>query len=101
MVDTMTSNKPLRVLILTYIYTDGDPRYGGNQILKGTLYSKYKQFVETLFTILPRQALHARVLGFTHPRTGEKVYFESDLPQDMQTVINKWREYVQSRKALI
>ena len=79
----------------------GDPRYGGNQILKGTLYSKYKQFVETLFTILPRQALHARVLGFTHPRTGEKVYFESDLPQDMQTVINKWREYVQSRKALI
>lgn len=79
----------------------GDPRYGGNQILKGTLYSKYKQFVETLFTILPRQALHAKVLGFTHPRTGEKVYFESDLPQDMQTVINKWREYVQSRKALI
>ena len=79
----------------------GDPRYGGNQILKGTLYSKYKQFVETLFTILPRQALHAKSLGFTHPRTGEKVYFESNLPHDMQTVINKWREYVQSRKELL
>ncbi|MBK8923136.1 MAG: RluA family pseudouridine synthase [Saprospirales bacterium] len=79
----------------------GDPRYGGNQILKGTLYSKYKQFVESLFTILPRQALHAKVLGFTHPRTGEHVRFESELPQDMQTVLKKWREYVHSRKELL
>ncbi|MBL7775864.1 MAG: RluA family pseudouridine synthase [Saprospiraceae bacterium] len=79
----------------------GDPRYGGNQILKGTLYSKYKQFAESLLQILPRQALHAKVLGFTHPRTGKQVHFESELPKDMQTVINKWREYVQSRKELL
>lgn len=79
----------------------GDPRYGGNQILKGTLYSKYKQFVEGLLAIVPRQALHAKVLGFTHPRTGEHIRFESDLPKDMLTVINKWREYVQSRKELL
>lgn len=79
----------------------GDPRYGGNQILKGTLYSKYKQFVEGLLNILPRQALHAKVLGFTHPRTGEHIRFESDLPKDMQIVINKWRDYVHSRKELL
>ncbi|MBK8967547.1 MAG: RluA family pseudouridine synthase [Saprospiraceae bacterium] len=79
----------------------GDPRYGGNQILKGTLYSKYKQFAEKLLTILPRQALHAKVLGFEHPRTGEHVRFESDLPQDMQSVINKWRAYVHARKQLL
>jgi 23S rRNA pseudouridine1911/1915/1917 synthase len=76
----------------------GDPRYGGNQILKGTLYSKYRQFVEGLLGMLPRQALHAKVLGFAHPRTGEHVRFESDLPADMQNVINKWREYVHTRK---
>lgn len=79
----------------------GDPRYGGNQILKGTLYSKYKQFVEGLLANLPRQALHAKVLGFVHPRTGEYLRFESDLPKDMQTVIDKWRQYVQSRKELL
>lgn len=76
----------------------GDPRYGGNQILKGTLYSKYKQFVENCLEILPRQALHAKTLGFTHPRTGEFVRFESKLPDDMQLVIDKWRNYVQARK---
>lgn len=79
----------------------GDPRYGGNQILKGTLYSKYKQFVEGLLATLPRQALHAKVLGFTHPRTGEHIRFESELPKDMQTVIDKWRVYVHSRKELL
>ena len=79
----------------------GDPRYGGNQILKGTIYSKYKQFVEGLLAILPRQALHAKVLGFVHPRTGEHVRFESELPKDMEKVLNKWREYVQSRKELL
>ncbi|TNE52536.1 MAG: RluA family pseudouridine synthase [Bacteroidetes bacterium] len=79
----------------------GDPRYGGNQILKGTLYAKYKQFAEGLLNILPRQALHARVLGFIHPGTGEHMRFEADLPQDMQTVIDKWRIYVQSRKDLL
>jgi 23S rRNA pseudouridine1911/1915/1917 synthase len=79
----------------------GDPRYGGNQILKGTLYSKYKQFAEKLLHILPRQALHAKVLGFEHPKTGEHVRFESELPQDMQSVINKWRTYVHARKELL
>lgn len=76
----------------------GDPRYGGNQILKGTVYSKYKHFVDNCLAILPRQALHAKVLGFSHPRTGEQVRFESDMPADMQTVIDKWRNYVKTRK---
>ncbi|HNM27137.1 MAG TPA: pseudouridine synthase, partial [Saprospiraceae bacterium] len=79
----------------------GDPRYGGNQILKGTVYSKYKQFVEDCLALLPRQALHAKVLGFTHPRTGEHVRFESQLPDDMQTVLDKWRTYVHARKELL
>ena len=79
----------------------GDPRYGGNQILKGTLYSKYKQFVETNLQLLPRQALHAKVLGFKHPRTGEFLRFEADLPKDMQTVIERWRTYLQGRKELM
>jgi 23S rRNA pseudouridine1911/1915/1917 synthase len=79
----------------------GDVRYGGNQILKGTIHSKYRQFVENNFGLLPRQALHAKVLGFTHPRTGERMRFESELPVDMQTVIDRWREYVNSRKALL
>lgn len=76
----------------------GDPRYGGGQILKGTLYSKYKQFVENCLQMLPRQALHAKVLGFEHPRTGKFMRFESELPSDMQKVIEKWRTYVQARK---
>ena len=79
----------------------GDQRYGGNQILKGTIFSKYRQFVENNLQILPRQALHAKVLGFTHPRTSERMRFESDLPDDMQQVIDRWREYVQSRKELL
>lgn len=79
----------------------GDPRYGGNQILKGTLYSKYKQFVENCLEILPRQALHAKTLGFTHPRTGEFVRFDSPLPGDMQQVLDKWRTYVNTRKEVL
>lgn len=79
----------------------GDPRYGGNQILKGTLYSKYKQFAEGNLKLLPRQALHAKVLGFKHPRTGEMLRFESELPDDMQAVIEKWRTYLQGRKELL
>lgn len=78
----------------------GDPRYGGNQILKGTLYSKYKQFVENNLALLPRQALHAKVLGFEHPRTGEHLRFESDLPADMQQVIERWRVYTRARQEL-
>jgi 23S rRNA pseudouridine1911/1915/1917 synthase len=79
----------------------GDQRYGGNQILKGTVFSKYRSFVENNLAILPRQALHAKVLGFTHPRTSERLSFESDLPDDMQQVIDRWREYTQSRKELL
>lgn len=75
-----------------------DARYGGDKILKGTIFSKYKQFVENCFTILPRQALHARVLGFEHPTTGEKMRFVSDLPHDIAQVLDKWRNYVKSRK---
>ena len=78
----------------------GDPRYGGNQILKGTLYSKYKQFVENNLALLPRQALHAKVLGFEHPRTGERLRFESELPDDMKQVIERWRTYTHARKDL-
>lgn len=78
----------------------GDPRYGGNQILKGTLYSKYKQFVENNLALLPRQALHAKVLGFEHPRTGEHLRFESELPADMQQVIERWRAYTRAREAM-
>lgn len=70
-----------------------DERYGGNKILKGTTFTKYKQFVENCFKILPRQALHAKTLGFQHPKTGEFLRFDSELPEDMQNCIEKWRNY--------
>lgn len=70
-----------------------DERYGGHDILKGTTSSKYKQFVKNCFEICPRQALHAKTLGFVHPRTGEFMHFESELPDDMQQLIDKWRGY--------
>ncbi len=76
----------------------GDEKYGGNRILKGTIYTKYKQFVDNCLEILPRQALHARTLGFTHPRTGERMHFTSDLPEDLEQVLAKWRTYVGARK---
>ena len=71
----------------------GDPRYGGNRIVKGTTFSKYRQFIDNCFAILPRQALHAKTLGFEHPVTGEIVKFESELPEDMELVLEKWRTY--------
>ncbi|MDR3245758.1 MAG: RluA family pseudouridine synthase [Prevotellaceae bacterium] len=74
-----------------------DERYGGDKILKGTTFSKYKQFVENCFSILPRQALHAALLGFKHPSTGQEMVFESKLPGDMETVIERWRNYVKYR----
>ncbi len=74
-----------------------DARYGGDRILKGTTFSKYKQFIENCFSLLPRQALHARSLGFVHPTTREEVYFDSELPADLQTVIDKWEMYCSSR----
>ncbi len=70
-----------------------DATYGGDQILRGTTYTKYKQFVKNCFSIIPRHALHAKTLGFKHPETGKYVHFDSDLPQDMQQVIGKWRAY--------
>lgn len=70
-----------------------DERYGGDKILKGTTFSKYKQFVDNCFKILPRQALHARTLGFVHPVTGDFMKFESPIPTDMQNCIEKWRGY--------
>jgi 23S rRNA pseudouridine1911/1915/1917 synthase len=74
-----------------------DDTYGGNLILKGTTFTKYKQFVQNCFKILPRQALHAKSIGFIHPSTGKEMYFESELPDDMQQVIEKWRTYISSR----
>ena len=74
-----------------------DERYGGDQILKGTTYSRYRQFVQNCFEICPRQALHAKTLGFVHPKTGREMFFNSELPADMQTLIERWRDYVSSR----
>ncbi len=70
-----------------------DERYGGNEILRGTHFAKYKQFVYNCFSLCPRQCLHAKTLGFVHPKTGEQLYFESDIPGDIQAVIEKWRGY--------
>lgn len=75
-----------------------DERYGGEQILRGTQFSKYKQFVENCFKICPRQALHARTLGFVHPRTGEEMNFSSELPADMTQLLEKWRGYIANRE---
>ncbi len=74
-----------------------DLRYGGDKILKGTTFTKYKQFVQNCFSIMPRQALHAKSLGFVHPSTGKHMHFESELPTDMQEVVVKWEGYVASR----
>ena len=75
-------------------------RYGGNEILKGTHFSKYKQFVNNCFETCPRQALHAMTLGFVHPRTGEEMFFTSPLPKDMTNLIDKWRNYISNREEL-
>jgi 23S rRNA pseudouridine1911/1915/1917 synthase len=74
-----------------------DERYGGDKILRGTVFSKYKQFVENCFEIMPRHALHAKSLGFRHPITGNELYFDSELPDDMQQLIEKWRNYLMNR----
>ena len=77
-----------------------DERYGGNEILKGTHFSKYKQFVNNCFETCPRQALYAMTLGFVHPRTGEEMFFTSPLPEDMTNLIDKWRNYISNREEL-
>ena len=70
-----------------------DERYGGAEIRKGTIYAKYRQFIQNCFALCPRQALHARTLGFVHPRTGEWLQFDSALPEDMTALLDKWRKY--------
>ena len=74
-----------------------DEEYGGEKILRGTTFARYQQFVRNCFTILPRQALHAKSLSFDHPVTGKRLSFDSELPDDMQKVIEKWRNYISSR----
>ena len=71
-----------------------DDFYGGDKIVKGTVYAKYKQFVDNCFEICKRQALHAKTLGFIHPATNEEMFFDTELPTDMEQVIEKWRKYV-------
>lgn len=74
-----------------------DVRYGGDRIRKGTEFSRYKQFVENCFKVCNRQALHALTLGFTHPMTGENMFFKSEIPADMQELLERWERYVQDR----
>lgn len=74
-----------------------DALYGGDAILKGTTFSRYRQFVENCFGVCPRQALHARVLGFEHPRTHKHLHFESPLPEDMNCLMERWRKYVATK----
>ena len=73
-----------------------DERYGGADIRKGTIYAKYRQFIQNCFELCPRQALHAKTLGFIHPRTGKLIRFDSTIPEDMESMIAKWRKYVSS-----
>lgn len=77
-----------------------DAAYGGDRILKGTTFSRYKQFVENNFRLLPRQALHAFILGFEHPATGQHMHFESPLPNDFATVLDRWRTYASNSSAI-
>jgi len=72
-----------------------DERYGGDKILKGTTFTKYKQFISNCFKACPRHALHAKSLGFTHPATGELQFFESVIPEDMREVIERFENYTQ------
>ncbi|MGF7231920.1 RluA family pseudouridine synthase [Arachidicoccus sp.] len=74
-----------------------DWEYGGERILKGTIFTKYKQFVDNCFIICPRCALHAKTLGFIHPITGKELFFDSELPQDMQQLVEKWSNYIQHK----
>lgn len=71
-----------------------DETYGGEKILKGTTFTKYRQFIENCFSLMPRHALHAKTLGFIHPTTREKVLFDSPIPEDFENVLEKWRGYV-------
>ena len=74
-----------------------DPEYGGDRILRGTTFTKYKQFVQNCFDLLPGQALHARTLGFIHPSSGLEMLFDAPLPEGFSKVLQKWRTYIQGR----
>jgi 23S rRNA pseudouridine1911/1915/1917 synthase len=74
-----------------------DDRYGGDIIIKGLQSSKYNQFIHNCFEVCPRQALHAKTLGFTHPLTKKEMFFDSEIPDDMEQLIEKWRKYYQLR----
>jgi 23S rRNA pseudouridine1911/1915/1917 synthase len=76
-----------------------DELYGGDRIVKGTVFTKYKQFVDNCFALCPRHALHAKTIGFIHPRTRKEVQFDSEIPADMQAVMEKWRGYAKNRKS--
>ncbi len=78
-----------------------DEVYGGDQIIKGTVFTKYRQFVKNCFDMMPRHALHATSLGFVHPKTGEQMHFECPLPDDFNALINKWRNYITYRKNVL
>jgi 23S rRNA pseudouridine1911/1915/1917 synthase len=75
-----------------------DERYGGDQVLKGLPTAKYKQFIENCFKLCPRQVLHAKTLGFVHPRTGQEMMFDSELPEDITNLLNKWRTYAETEE---
>ncbi len=75
-----------------------DERYGGDRILKGTTFAKYRQFIENCFAIMPRHALHARSLGFVHPTTGREIYFESELPDDFRQLLQRWETYCSANR---
>lgn len=77
-----------------------DEMYGGDKIVKGTVFTKYKQFVENAFAICPRHALHAKTIGFIHPKTKEEVKFDSEIPEDMSGVIEKWRDYAKNKNII-
>ena len=78
-----------------------DEKYGGDQILKGTTFTKYKQFIQNCFKIIPRQSLHAYILGFVHPTSGKTLRFESELPEDMTLVLEKWENYAQHKDLFV
>lgn len=78
-----------------------DERYGGERILKGTSFTKYKQFVDNCFKVLPRQALHAKTLGFEHPKTKKWMSFNSPVPQDIEACVERWRNYAKNQKEVL
>ena len=76
----------------------GDKEYGGNQILRGTRYTKYKQFIQNCFKLMPEQALHAKTLEFNHPKSGKRVKYEAELPENFKMLIDKWKQYLENRE---